>query len=97
MYVMNVQKIFFIQYKPSAITWPAPEVFDVQEVIRGEETDVWWSQNYPKLQKFWEDLNAYEMPAAPRTLYIPAPKNKKARITKVSSVQCGLYGSDEDV
>lgn len=97
MYVMDVDRIWFCQYKPTAITWPAPEEFDVQEIVRGEETQKWWDANYPKLEKFWQDLHAYEMPSAPTTLFIPNKRAKREVPALVSLVREGLYGADEDI
>lgn len=99
MYVLDVDRMYFIQYKPVTLTWPDPEVLDVQEVLRSQETDDWWAENYPKLEQFWSDLQSYQLPGPSKQLYIPAcnVKVKKASKPVISSLVNNMYGSDDDL
>ena len=96
MYVLDVDRVFFVEYKPREITWPGEEEFVVQEVWRNEESDRWWAANYIKLEKFWIDLQTYQLPTAPTTLFIPNKRAKREAPPVVSLTLTGLYGEDDD-
>jgi putative phage-type endonuclease len=55
MEVADLEEAVFIQYKPSVITWPRDEEFDVTVVKRDRE---WFAWALPQLQAFFDEVQA---------------------------------------
>jgi putative phage-type endonuclease len=49
--ILDLDEAVFIQYKPSEVTWPAPEEFVVTHVPRDY---TWMEENLPKMKRLWD-------------------------------------------
>lgn len=90
MEVLNIDKCYFIQYKPGNIYQDS--ILDVLEVPRSKQ---WFSDHYDSLKSFWDSVLKYrENPEL-----LPKPTKRKVAETPKTpktSVQESLFKPDED-
>lgn len=96
MEVCDLEETVFIQYKPSTITWPLDEEFDVTVVKRDRD---WFQRVLPELKSFFDEFQMA------KESFVPEPKRtspdrdgKRVRVKPViGHSQCfivdDLYGS----
>ena len=72
MEILDLEMCDFVQYKPSAITWPDPEEFTCVTVERDRE---WFAENLPIMRNFWDRVLWFREHG---THHLPSKKKKKA-------------------
>jgi len=76
MEILNLESCDFIQYAPTELTWPEPEVLDVTHVKRDR---AWFAKYLPVMDAFWKKVLYHREHGG---LEAPPPKKTRPRKPK---------------
>lgn len=89
MEVLDLEETVFIQYKPEAMMWPKPEVFDVTIVPRDR---AWFAKSLPVLRTFFQEMMDRRQKTVPNE---PAKSIPKPRtVVKKAIASCCMIVDD---
>jgi hypothetical protein len=91
--ILDLDDGYFVQYKPSEITWPAPMEFTVVHVPRDRE---WMTRCLPIFREFWDQVEYYRQNLDELKSKIPAPKVRVPRPLKPPPPCAVAEDPDED-
>ena len=91
--ILDLDDGYFVQYKPSEITWPAPPEFTVVHVPRDRE---WMTRSLPIFREFWDQVEYYRQNLDELKSKIPTPKVRVPRPLKPPPPCAVVEDPDED-